>query len=115
MRINLNCPYAEKDEAKALGARWDPGRRVWYIVDVEDLAPFSRWIPLLGRVSKDMKTKKDVSRKPRITGTFVPLCNCTTPPWEDCEHTYALTESAMHEMLQSNSMSKNPPPAVERG
>lgn len=42
MRINLNCPYSEKNEAKALGARWDG--TTWYIVDVEDLTPFMRWI-----------------------------------------------------------------------
>jgi hypothetical protein len=24
IRYNLNVPYSEKDEAKALGARWDP-------------------------------------------------------------------------------------------
>lgn len=36
-----------------------------------------------------------------ITGpaVFVPLCNCTTPPWEDCEHTDALAQIAMAEML----------------
>jgi len=44
MRIDLNCPYAEKDQAKALGARWDVARKVWYIVDIEDLTPFMRWI-----------------------------------------------------------------------
>jgi len=42
MRINLKCPYSEKSEAKALGARWDG--TTWYIVDVEDLTPFMRWI-----------------------------------------------------------------------
>ena len=42
MRINLDCPYAEKDQAKALGARWDG--KTWYIIDVEDLTPFMRWI-----------------------------------------------------------------------
>ncbi len=26
-RIYLNVPYEEKDEAKKLGARWDPGRK----------------------------------------------------------------------------------------
>ena len=26
----LAVPYADKDEAKALGARWDPARRQWY-------------------------------------------------------------------------------------
>ncbi len=44
MRINLNCPYPEKDEAKALGARWDAGIKKWYIENVEDLTPFMRWI-----------------------------------------------------------------------
>ena len=30
-RIYLNVPYDEKDEAKKLGARWDPGCEKWYI------------------------------------------------------------------------------------
>lgn len=29
-RTYLNVPYAEKDEAKRMGARWDPQRRRWY-------------------------------------------------------------------------------------
>ncbi|KQW90092.1 hypothetical protein ASC94_20325 [Massilia sp. Root418] len=39
----LNVPFAEKDEAKQLGARWDPKRRKWYIPAGVDAAPFSRW------------------------------------------------------------------------
>jgi hypothetical protein len=27
----LQVPYAEKDEAKALGARWDPDYELWYV------------------------------------------------------------------------------------
>lgn len=27
----LVTPYAEKDRVKALGARWDAGRRQWYV------------------------------------------------------------------------------------
>ena len=42
MRINLVTPFAEKEAAKALGARWDGVKKVWYIVDVEDLTPFMR-------------------------------------------------------------------------
>ncbi len=45
MRINLVTPFAEKDAVKALGARWDPAKKVWYINDVADLTPFQRWIP----------------------------------------------------------------------
>lgn len=39
----LNVPFAEKDEAKQLGARWDPKRRKWYVPAGVDAAPFSRW------------------------------------------------------------------------
>lgn len=44
MRINIQCPFAEKDDARLLGARWDAARKTWYIVDIEDLTPFMRWI-----------------------------------------------------------------------
>lgn len=44
MRINIQCPFAEKDDARLLGARWDAARKTWYIIDVEDLTPFMRWI-----------------------------------------------------------------------
>ena len=30
-RAYLDCPIYEKDDAKALGARWDPDRREWYV------------------------------------------------------------------------------------
>ena len=39
----LNVPYAEKDAAKALGARWDPSRKQWYVPADKDTAPFSKW------------------------------------------------------------------------
>jgi hypothetical protein len=44
MRINLVTPFAEKDAVKALGARWDPAKKLWYITDVADLTLFMRWI-----------------------------------------------------------------------
>lgn len=45
MRIDLRVPYAEKDWAKKLGARWDAAMRVWYIVDHPDIDKFIRWMP----------------------------------------------------------------------
>ena len=39
----LHVPYREKDEAKALGARWDAARRMWYAPRGSDLARFRRW------------------------------------------------------------------------
>jgi len=43
-RIYLQVPFAEKDEAKALGAYWDPEQRSWYIPPWADSAPLlQRW------------------------------------------------------------------------
>lgn len=39
----LNVPFAEKDEAKRLGARWDAAKRKWYVPQGVDLTNFSRW------------------------------------------------------------------------
>jgi hypothetical protein len=41
--IILKVPYAEKDEAKALGARWNKERKVWYVADGLDAGLFARW------------------------------------------------------------------------
>lgn len=46
--MDLNVPYADRDQAKALGARWEPSRRCWYVPDGLDLQPFRRWIPEQG-------------------------------------------------------------------
>lgn len=39
----INLPYAEKDEGKALGARWDPVIRRWYVPDGIDMTKFRKW------------------------------------------------------------------------
>jgi hypothetical protein len=39
----LNVPYAQKDAAKALGARWDPANKKWYVPAGKDLALFAQW------------------------------------------------------------------------
>ena len=45
MRTNLNVPFAEKDKARSLGAKWDAARKTWYIEDVEQIERFMIWIP----------------------------------------------------------------------
>jgi hypothetical protein len=160
-RIYIDVPYAQKDEAKLLGARWDVEVRRWYITDKQDVLLFSKWFggtvqtePLVhgdritlkdflrdnygtavsltfksarafgipyplesgwaktyanrtalrssvtvgkkARPAKPPKKKKTPVSEPAV---FAPLCNCATPPWEDCEHTEALAQSAMAEML----------------
>ena len=42
-RTNLFVPFEEKEDAKDLGARWDPAARTWY-VDGPDPVLFARWL-----------------------------------------------------------------------
>ena len=44
VRTYLDVPFLEKDEAKALGARWDPQRRQWWAPADVDPRAFSRWL-----------------------------------------------------------------------
>lgn len=100
MRINLLTPFAEKDAAKALGARWDSKTRNWYIVDVADLTPFLRWIPnreaAMDNVTDGtIRAAKGASKaqinqfKGPTTGSSMEVlhCGCDIQPWEDCIHT----------------------------
>jgi len=41
----LNVPYAEKDEARALGARWNPTKKRWYVPPGVALDAFAKWKP----------------------------------------------------------------------
>jgi putative DNA primase/helicase len=44
-KIWIDVPYPQKDEAKALGARWDRQEQSWYVPAGVDPAPFARWTP----------------------------------------------------------------------
>lgn len=43
-RTDLLVSYAAKDQAKALGARWDAARKTWFVEAGTDLAPFKDWL-----------------------------------------------------------------------
>lgn len=45
MRVNLKVPYEDKDEVKRKGAHWDGARKTWFVINVENLKQFSKWIP----------------------------------------------------------------------
>jgi hypothetical protein len=103
MRINLVTPFADKDKAKALGARWDAVRKLWYIVDVADLTPFMRWIPDLDAATRTVVAAAGVSipasarpvaavAKPAVITRpiqEVTSCGCQVLPWEPCAHSTA--------------------------
>jgi hypothetical protein len=44
-RVWLDVPFAEKDQAKALGARWDPAARRWY-APTPVISNLARWAVL---------------------------------------------------------------------
>jgi hypothetical protein len=88
----LNVPYAEKDQARELGARWNPTRKRWYVPDGVALEPFARWLDkdggsvsgsagagLTGSSSKDAR-----AAKPMIGSRYVELDH-TCNPFEPCE------------------------------
>jgi len=43
--LYLDVPFRQKDEAKALGARWDPAARKWYAPAGVELTLFDAWLP----------------------------------------------------------------------
>jgi exodeoxyribonuclease VII large subunit len=41
----LNVSFQDKDRAKALGARWDPLQKKWYVPENIALERFAEWLP----------------------------------------------------------------------
>ncbi len=56
----LNVPFAQKDEAKALGARWNADKKKWYVPDGVDTTPFSRWTAATQQTSTSSTTEKNM-------------------------------------------------------
>ncbi|WP_278484553.1 exodeoxyribonuclease VII large subunit [Achromobacter insolitus] len=44
-RTYLDSKFEERAQVKALGARWDPDLRKWYVPSGLDLKPFATWLP----------------------------------------------------------------------
>jgi hypothetical protein len=63
-RIDLAVPYAERESVRRLGARWDPGRRLWFVPPECDATPFARWLPLVDPANI------------RATGYFIASTTC---------------------------------------
>lgn len=45
MSLILDVPYSEKDEVKALGAKWEPQKKKWFVTDSKDYINFTKWMP----------------------------------------------------------------------
>jgi len=44
-KIYLNCTYEFAAKVKALGAKWDPNWKMWYIDKSMDRSQYKRWLP----------------------------------------------------------------------
>jgi hypothetical protein len=45
-RIDLRVPFTKREEARRLGARWDAGRKLWYVPDGVAAEPLAQWLPV---------------------------------------------------------------------
>ena len=91
-KIYLNVPFAQKDEAKALGARWDAVKKKWYAAANKDITLFARWQTVSGGVeppdSKASSSKTNSSsRKTAGVKTHATIKDFVAydgdaPPWD---------------------------------
>lgn len=101
--IVLKVPYAEKDDAKALGARWNPARKCWYVPDGKDSGPFAQWIDAgAGAGGGALPSSRDAhGAKPVIGSKYVELAHACNPFEECAECRPRLVESGWLEAHQS--------------
>lgn len=101
MRTNLVVPFAEKDRAKKLGARWDAARKVWYVEGIENLSAFAEWMPdqtkkptvgtatlppVVGTVQARQPNQHGATKSAGVmTGAKVVAIACDCLPWVGCE------------------------------
>ena len=88
----LNVPYAEKDEARALGARWNPGRKRWYVPTGVDLEPFQKWLKEGASDAPRGRTDSAVA-KLAVGANYVELAHACNPfePCAECAQALAGT------------------------
>lgn len=87
MATYLNVPYSEKDQAKALGAKWDYDRGLWFVPINVMLEPFQKWLPNfeIGKKSKKKTQKKSQINQKSFgvtVGNLFPNIE-SKAPWED--------------------------------
>lgn len=68
----LNVPYKEKDEAKSLGARWNPGGKHWYVPAGVDVAPFEKWLDGAPAADTATPTTNNATSQPTMTSASLP-------------------------------------------
>lgn len=91
--IKLQVPYAQKDVAKSMGARWDQAGKTWYVPPGALATRFEHWMPSIDASRKIDPPKSAKKSKPRvdsyigktITGTHYFKHDHDCSPFDDCE------------------------------
>jgi hypothetical protein len=82
----LNVPFAQKDEAKALGARWDAIKKKWFVPAGKDVALFAKWQAESGAAEspspKASSSKSAAGAKTHATIENFVAYNGDAPPWD---------------------------------
>ena len=91
MKTFLKVPFAEKDCAKALGAKWDVKKKMWYVINKADLSDFEKWLIKTPTPQIDIK-------KIEIT----PLTEEETPWLSDKEIEEKLLSTKLYTYLKVN-------------
>ncbi len=69
--IALKVPFKEKDEAKSLGARWNPDGKHWYVPEGVDAAPFEKWMDgAVPTITTKTSTPKPSNHTSQAKATF---------------------------------------------
>jgi len=101
----LTVPYAEKDEARALGARWNPVKKRWYVPPGVDLAPFARWRGAAAE-SAQAGSRDAAVAKLAVGSNYVDLghdCN----PFEPCAECAAKLAGSAWEKAAANRVTSS--------
>ncbi|MFK5948981.1 MAG: DUF5710 domain-containing protein [Methylococcales bacterium] len=83
-RIYLNVPYSQKDEAKALGAKWDANKKRWYASNNLDDSLFKKWkqsasTAQVSKTKPSSKTVLGITTQPKDKNFSA--YNGDQPPW----------------------------------
>lgn len=67
--VSLKVPFNEKDQAKALGARWNAEAKQWYVPQGVDSAPFAKWFTDAPNIASSTTPAKNTAKSTTNSGT----------------------------------------------
>jgi hypothetical protein len=91
--IPLKVPFNEKDQAKAMGARWNAESKHWYVPQGVDAAPFEKWLVADG--SAVQAVIKPVSAKPAVQAKPVVQAKSSASIDDDIDDINAMLRDAV--------------------